>query len=322
MSLKEQLSIAIKHPVYTLDRLSSKSRVHVEDILDYLKLSSSKQEAVTGHEYLVSGLRRSGNHAVINWIESQCSGNGCYLNNLRLGENPYRYIYSLLNSTPSKRDKFIVDEFNKQSFYQGVSGRDRLRLDAFGIGSKKDYLIHSYEDYSIKKLTKELSDNRRLRFFGESQKKFDVLILRDPFNLMASRYHSGRFDLQGWETNILDIWLEHAREYLGETQYLGHRVCVNYNQWSADQSYRRRLSDQLSLNFTDGGFDSVPSFGGGSSFDRELYNGSASKMKTEDRWKRFSDDETFRGYFTDRQVLVYASKIFPDLDKHVEVLFG
>jgi len=321
MSLREQLSVAIKHPVYTLDRLSGKCRVQAEDFLDFWRLATSKNEATIGNEYLVAGLRRSGNHAIINWIESQCTGSGCYLNNLRLGENPYRYIYSLLSSKPERRDKFIVDEFSKQSFYQGEPGRERLRLDALGIGSKKDYLIHSYEDYSIKKLVNEVSENRRLRFFGASQEIFDILILRDPFNLMASRYHSGRFDLQGWETNILDIWLEHAKEFLGETQYLRHRVCVNYNQWSEDESYRRLLSDQLNLRFTDEGFNSVPDFGGGSSFDRERYNGSASKMKTEDRWKRFSDDETFRRYFGDRRILAYASKIFPDLDQSVEQLF-
>lgn len=38
---------------------------------------------------------------------------------------------------------------------------------------------------------------------------------------------------------MIDLWIDYAKEYLGETNYLKHnKICINYNQWFADVEYQ------------------------------------------------------------------------------------
>lgn len=74
-------------------------------------------------------MRRTGNHAVIKWIEKQQAGVVWCLNNLPIAENPYRHRYEY----PEKSDPSWQVE--------------RLLPEAQGHFTSKDCLIYSYEDY-------------------------------------------------------------------------------------------------------------------------------------------------------------------------------
>ena len=113
---------------------------------------------------------------------------------------------------------------------------------------------------------------------------------------------------------VADLWVQYAREFLHETNYLKHhKICINYNRWFIDFEYRKELANQLEIKFTDAGMDRVVSLGGGSSFDGQNMDGAASKMAVLDRWKNFVDNPDYRRIFQNQALLAYSKKIFGDM---------
>ena len=146
-----------------------------------------------------------------------------------------------------------------------------------------------------------------------------LLILRDPYNLFASR-RKGGFGVVPEET-AMRIWKQHAREFQGTRRYLRlPRVLISYNRWATDSAYRREVARQLGVATGDRGVQHVPPAGNGSSFDGRRYDGRAGRMRVLSRWRHFEDDRRFAGLFdTDTRRL--ARQIFGDLGFAFQVSF-
>lgn len=238
-----------------------------------------KSELRIEKEIRVVGLSRSGNHAIINWILRQQKGEKVFLNDVALLETQY---YKYINN-PQKLDS---------------------HLDAF---------IYSYEDHPLNRVDSHfLVDKKANSEFVKVKQRFDILILRDPFNLFASRLNS-KVPLQPkcrWLT-FPDLWIMHAEEYLGITNYLRHnKIIINYNQWCNNQVYRQELAKRLELDFSDEGFEEVPTVGKGSSFDGLSYYGRASEMDVLQRWKTMMNNDQYIALFADRKILKLSERIF------------
>ena len=114
----------------------------------------------------------------------------------------------------------------------------------------------------------------------------NVLIVRRPSNLFASRLRkaSQKEAVAYPRTNgatmqrIVRVWKQHAREFLGDTRLLDNKVCVYFDWWFSSRSYRRKICQQLNMEFTDVGFDHVSQAGGGSSFDATELDGNNQRM--------------------------------------------
>lgn len=266
-------------------------------------------DIVNQKEIRVIGLRRSGNHAIINWIEKQQPGMVVHLNNIRVNENPYLCLYeSLCHDSPYYQ--WSAKQVLRQPLYQGRA--ELLKKESLGDFIKKDCLICSYEDYSPKKVFNSYFFKTHDIHFGKSDQVYDVLILRDPFNLLASRLKNNMLEVKSWKgwKSLMDMWILYAKEYLGQTKYLkANKICVNYNQWFSDINYRKHLADKLNLEFTDTGFNDVSVFGGGSSFERRKFHGKAENMDILNRWKQFVDDSSYRTLFSE-EVFEYSERIF------------
>lgn len=143
-------------------------------------------------------------------------------------------------------------------------------------------------------------------WLGKSRRRFNVLILRDAFNCFASRLQ------YGWLSDeVIDLWKAYAREFLGETNYLGNnKILVNYHRWCRDQTYRLDCARDLGLVTTDKGVNDVSDIGGGSSFDPTELDGQASQMKSDERWKLFENDPYFRQVVASDEFLELSSQIF------------
>jgi hypothetical protein len=246
---------------------------------------------VNQHELRVIGMSRSGNHAIIQWIMHQTTGRVCFLNCTEGKCNPFQ--------TARVMDDGRVFEANY---------RLNLEREQQGQFSRKDYLIFSHEDgYLGRSCSREFEQNHDA-WVGSSRQRYDVLILRDPFNLFASRLR------QLWRFVTLPIsvriWKQHAREFLGETTRLRHNpLRISYNRWRSDPAYRQQIATHLNLNFTDEGIHDVVSCNGGSSFDGLNYNGKAGRMKVLERWNHYADDSSFRELFDD-EVFELSERIF------------
>lgn len=293
-----------------VDRL--RNQFEVEDNFRSLETINSTSCIVNEKEIRIVGLRRSGNHAVINWIRKQQAGETFYINNVRLKENPFRAVYqdqirkSKNPSLPGWRTEDI----------------DRWQREAEGEFSIKKCLLYSYEDQPIDQLSDRNFDKKHDLYFGKSKARYDLIIMRDPFNLFASRLRANQksealpdqFDfmrVKSRKSSLPQMWIDYAQEYLNETNYLQHtKVPVNYNLWSTDPDYRCQIAEKLDLDFTDAGFDDVMTNGGGSSFDGIALNGKASEMSVLERWKHFAEDPRFRALIDDERLLDYSTKIF------------
>ena len=259
---------------------------------------SQPQEIINQKELRVVGMRRTGNHAIITWIERQQPGTAYHLNNVAAGTNPYRYKSNNLRRYHPQHGKMAA-------VYQ---------RQAEGNLIKRDCLILSYEDWGLEQVTQPRFERNRTLYLGKSAQQRDVLILRDPFNLFASRLKQNFVDTKSKTASMVDMWLAYAREFTGESSYLQpDRVCINYNRWFADVSYRRELADQLGLVFSDAGLRYVPPLGGGSSFSGTRHSGQAGCLDVTNRWRHFADNPAFRQLFQNEEIWHYSQQIFGDL---------
>lgn len=242
--------------------------------------------------YRLSGMRRSGNHAVINWVLKQLHGATCYNNNMGPFHPPENTIikkikfrgFSKFNLLVSLEDKWCKDAFLNYDFFK----------------------------------------------FGKSRQKYNVLILRDPYNMFASRWvwkdEFGilfREDLEH-QKMIIEIWKEHARTYIQwqngqEFLNCGKGIAINYNRWFRDKKYRNEIANQLGLRFTDAGKEDITNYGHGSSFDGRDLHKQASNLKVLERWKGTIDDPKYRMLFEDVELRELARSIFETDD--IEVAF-
>lgn len=300
---------------WSLRKSVNKLRHSVEDSRRLSKIEVSDSCVVNQKEIRVIGLRRTGNHAIMNWIRKQQPGEVFYINNAKINVNPFRHVYE--DQVRKIKDPGLEG--------WRTNNVERWRKEAIGEFSTKDCLVYSYEDQPLEKLCDRTFEKKHDLYFGPSEIRYDLILLRDPFNLFASRLRASR--RQTPETGSIDfmkvkarhislpkLWVDYAKEYLGETQYLQHvKVPVNYNQWVSSTDYRRQLAETLGLEFTDSGVDDVMTNGGGSSFDGTELQGKASEMSVLERWKTFVDDPAFKSLIEDEALLSYATKIFRNL---------
>ncbi len=253
-------------------------------------------------EFRILGLSRSGNHAIINWLINQIEGKYLFLNCTEPKFNPFDTSRPLDNEG--------------RSFLTNLEGYD-LQEEQKGRFFRKDYLIYNHEDCFLGPVNRASQKKKMEKWLGSSRVQRDILILRDPFNLFASRMKAGL--INGHYTHhgvrpittatLLRIYKQHAREFLGEKHYLQNKVLINFNMWCSDKSYRRQLCRELRVPFHDTGFEQVPSVAGGSSFDGTDFSGSSHRMALFDRWRQFATEQQYWSLFDD-EVARLAERIF------------
>src|SRR4051795_2992154 len=255
-------------------------------------------------EIRVVGMSRSGNHAIVNWILAQAPGRTCFLNCAEPGWNPFVSARPRTLELPAWRA--LYEDFE-------------IEAERAGRLSRKDLLIHSYEDTFLGPFKKPENEARHDAEGGSSARRIDLLILRDPRNLFASRLASG----YGWleDELVARVWSQHAREFLGLRRNLRQeRLMVSYNAWVTSVQYRRQVAAALGLEFDDRGAHKVPAAAGGSSFDGTAYDGRAEQMPVLRRWHSFVGDPRFHRMLTP-EVLELSDRIFgppvalPDLER-------
>ena len=115
-----------------------------------------------------------------------------------------------------------------------------------------------------------------------------VVVVRDPWNLIASRRRNGA----GWDFDWSD-WIDHA-EYLLPASRPKHPsvVPINFNRWSCDKWYRFALSKRLGVPLEDDGSRIATAPDG---FEDCVERGSANGhyLNVLDRWQHYRDDQGY-----------------------------
>lgn len=268
----------------------------------WLGFSWMLQGPANACEVRIVALRRSGHHAVINWLLHQIRGRYAFLNDCRAGTNPF---VSCRRSSSRYRAPFA--QHNHMWWRQEAAGRH----------SKREFLLYNYEDQTPAQVATAETEANRDRWVGRSGRRLDMLILRDPFNLLASKLRWAYGERYQPSVDSLfatrDAWKAHCREYLGDTSYLPSRCSVSYNAWFSDPSYRRSLADTLGVECTDRGLQQVARWGPtvwGDSFDGLTYDGRAAEMRVLDRWRVYEDDPTFLRLVDDEELVALSARAF------------
>jgi hypothetical protein len=230
-------------------------------------------------------MMRSGQHAVINWLLAQLP-----------------------------KHTFVNDPlYPTQKFGEKLSSPDDL------------FLVYNIEDRFISEGVKECEE----KIYDHSEERdgdiINVLILRDPFNMFASRYarQTGRKNLvtgekqhesiascswsplNGWTSHkALECWKSHAKEILQPTIM---NLVINYNEWAVNEEYRKQLSEFFEVEFNDVAFNNMATVQGeGSSFDGI---NKQENSKALNRYKRYKYDKYFMSLF-DKEANDLAKEIF------------
>ncbi len=272
MQLRSKNSIRNKY-LYPLKQKSRKAYYN----LFYKYLISRNQK----HVFRLYGMKRSGNHAIVNWLFNSINGTTLLCNDIRRNQNP-KLAY-----------------FNQLKISNGIGG-----------------LICSYEN----QLSSYFDLNYSEEYFGPYSHYKNVFLLRDPFNLFASRFvwndkegvkFKGDLD---YRLRVVDHWKENAKTFL-EWQKTNseENIPINYNNWCVSLDYRNRLIQKLGLSVLNANTDKVPAFGGGSSFDGMKEN-AINKQKYSKRFEPLIDDVDFRSIFLDEEIVLLSEEIFGKIE--------
>lgn len=247
------------------------------------------------YEIKFFGLKRSGNHAIINWLMSYFPEPVWFINCITPYTNPF---------TMKEKWKAVQSAYKQFRNCKIYYEEPELKT------CKKYCLLLSYENFNISELKKRtlLPDQIRNKI-GKSEIYKDVLLLRDPFNNLAShwKWKGERVTLQQ-KGKLLKIWKIYAKEYLGETNYLHNRVGILYNKWFTDEQYRKsKIVNQFGLPYILNDSEKDVIFT--SSFNKNKFHKKANQMDVLNRWKEYSGSSKFMNMFDD-ETKELSEKIF------------
>ena len=240
---------------------------------------------------MLRGLKRSGNHAIINWLLPQ--GRFLFFNDIVP-------IEPILLGTGALPPPCHYKEWlsKKISFKQKLTGRLR-----------RTTILVSVEDHEL----------TLMPFDPVPAGTRNIILLRDPANFFASRIRKGfKINHPAYpRTNgsdmkrVVHLWKAYARECLNETAHLENKVVVYFPRWFGDQLYRESISHSLGLDFNDAGIGIVSGHGGGSSFDEMQYKATGTNMKVLDRFRQIDgvEKELLDELLSDPELIHYASRM-------------
>ncbi len=284
-------------------------------------------------ELRLFGMKRSGHHAVMHWIASQLPGAVLHLNNIEfVRESGFGETAECQRSAADYefgcKEPFARARLGARSasFYRGghsvgrvkffhpdltfSSAGDRLTAcalaeraacEAAALPEQRDCLVLSFEDFPLHRAAEvpwELASR------GESERCVYLLVVRDPFNWVASRMRAGLRTTDA----TLGAYRSHLFEFAQPGGHLSPCVAVSYNAWFSDAAYRRGIAAELGLSLSDAGLDDIPGFGNGSSFDGERFSGRARQMDVLDRWQHYRHDPGFFELFARNPDLIELSE--------------
>jgi hypothetical protein len=139
-------------------------------------LAEENLPPVQEKEMCIVGLSRSGNHAVINWLLNQLQEPYLFLNCAEPKTNPFDTARPL--NEAGRTFSTNIEDFNYDA-------------EKTATAPKRQVLLYNYEDSFLGPLGKKAERQKMQQWVGPSGLRKEILILRDPFNLFASRIKAG-----------------------------------------------------------------------------------------------------------------------------------
>jgi hypothetical protein len=244
-------------------------------------MQKAEEQTVNNYEFRIFAMKRSGHHAVMNWLMSHFKGETLLLGNSFFGHS----------------FRSLRDEENRKLW----NGLDCVMYPIL------DRVIENCRHPSIKPSHKSFN-------LLVIRDPFNAFASRCKYCMLHQHRAGPGYDVMSCGNKRLlrmgcipteagmsmkDVWLSFAKEAVGDTNVIPNKIVVNFNRWFSDREYRVALANTIGVEFTDKDINVVPEFGDGSSFDGLDFNGNAQMMNVLDRWRSFRNNEWFRDFFTD-----------------------
>jgi len=256
---------------------------------------------VPGQTLRLFGMRRSGNHAIADWLQRNApSGRSAFLNNCKPVTDPFNSFRSIdVNGSSAPQRKAAAD-------LASVAGKA-------GDGA---LLLFSYEDST----PAEFSTDRKMSGpFDETLISANLIAYRSFLNWSASllKKMQGNSNFGLLRRNaILLRAIDTYTRLLGLVEQASdlHLTCICYDRWVADQAYREALLTELQLPVRDNGLGQVQRYGGGSSFQQDV--AAPEQLQTTNRWPQMADDPEFQAVLhlaaRDTTLMRRLARFFPE----------
>lgn len=214
--------------------------------------------------FRVLGMRRSGNHAVIDWLRRNIEGPVVFLNDCTPGD-PYARFE--LVETPN--GEAHGPTFRSTPWFAELTARRGARAH-----------IVSYEDQAPEVVRTLGWDDRRWQ---------SVVVRRSFLNWLASYYRltTTRQSGTGWGVDFAHRLTSRFVTWraLAEHAMSSGVTDIAFDDWAASARYRAAALTRAGLKVRDNGLGAEASYGGGSSFD-----GIGSLDR---RWSELADEREF-----------------------------
>lgn len=224
----------------------------------------------------VLGIRRTGQHAVINWM-------------LR---NSGRENTVFMNSCTMRRSAMRTcgqSELNAR--FSGNAYRLKRAMEAYLTPEKHPFVLISYEAGFEEG---ELSPN-----FPDALFDREILVTRSFVNWLPSFIRLMRLMNPKSAPEALDISngivfeITRYKAHLLAAQDSNH-VVICFDSWATSPNYRRHTLEELGLEALDNTLGEVQRYGGGSSFTK--FKNSANELPLTMRWQTMADDPYALGF--------------------------
>jgi hypothetical protein len=255
--------------------------------------------------YISISPQRSGQHLIIRWLCENIADvvhfNHCYFYRRNLSYhltpiNGRRVIYrggKIDDNLWPGREKLDCNNIRKLSFQN---------------------MLFSMEDVA-------LSNNFVKRIVNVRENIHSIVILRDPYNWLASTMKK-----DGNSKKLLEkkksCYIQYLEQALGEKDYLKKNITtINYNKFLIEAAYREGLCNDMNIHLSQRAEESlqdIPTFGGGSSF-----SGHDADIKLIEsvflRWKSYKNNSLYRGLIDDERLVSLTDAYFGDFPYRQEI---
>lgn len=225
--------------------------------------------------YRVFGLRRSGNHVFVKWLTAQLPGNVDFYNNIYLND-------------PILRSPDISESREGEI----------------------DNIILSYEDRNLD-FAADQKWIKRIKGAHDA-KVTDILLLRSPLNLFASRVRSKKIKPLYFSGMSIPELLFQYYTYQGSADEWKERFggilhVVSFDDFISSATIREELAGDIGLRYVPVNLDEVDTrFGAGSSFSPGSEDAPpVSQLKS--RWKQVKTDTIFLNWTAELLALMASS---------------
>jgi hypothetical protein len=261
-----------------------------------------------GKAFQVFGMRRSGNHAIIDWLMRNAPGEtGLFFNNCKMGADPINNFSSL--------DTYPEPEEEPQT----RRGRERWQPPDLS----PSLIVVSYEDNLPPAPGKSDWASRGYRL-GDFDTK--IMIYRSFLNWSASMLRKiqrndgfgalARMRIMG---RAMDLYAE-GLDRIG----IEGLTSICYDHWMLSEDYRAGMLSALGLPCTDNSLGKVQRFGGGSSFERQ--EAAPEEMQTTARAAQMAQDLEYRAMLwtaaQDDALMAGLETHFPEDARRLTALFA